>query len=112
MKNKNITDYNKANEQAECEKILTKVLLQKGLDRLAKGIDINTDNGIEHACKALVLTLFGERGYYKDITLLEVLKKGDEAKYSIFIGVKGTPLMKEFLPEEPIGVNIYIKSSK
>lgn len=112
MKNKNITDYSKANEQAEVEKILTKVLLQKGLDRLAAGVDINTDNGLEHACKALVLTLFGERGYYKDITLLEVLKKGDEAKYSIFIGVNPTPLMREFLPLEPIGVTIYLTSSK
>lgn len=112
MKNKFVTDYAKANEQAECDKILTKVLLQKGLDRLAAGVDINTDNGLEHACKSLVLTLFGERGYYKDVTLLEVLKGGDKAKYSIFIGVKATPLMKEFLPVEPIGVTIYITSSK
>lgn len=107
-----ITDYSKRLDKAECDKILSKALYYNGITILEKGIDVNTTNGIDAACAELVEIAFGKRGYFKDINLLEVLDGGNKAKYSIFIGVEPTKAMKEFNFIEPIGVEIYITTSK
>lgn len=107
-------DIRLAQEQAENDRILTNDKLQKGVDFLKTYTSNWTlekkyhKNGISLVCAELVQTLFGWRGYYKDITLLEGLKDGDESKYSIIIGIKPTDLMVEFKLDQPFETTIYL----
>ena len=117
MKNRKISDYKDyadLENQAEIDKILNKVTLQKGIDTLLsrqEHININTNDGIEKACAQMVELLYGSKGYFKDIKLIEVLDEGKLARYTVFIGIKPTNAMIQMKLTDDIGQEFTITST-
>lgn len=114
MKKNEYKDYADLENQAEIDKIMNKVTLQKGIDALlsrTEPININTDDGIEKACAQMVKLLFGSKGYYKDIKLVEVLDAGKLARYTVFIGIKPSNAMSQIGLTEDIGQEFTITST-